>query len=211
MLDHMTFRVTDIARTKAFYTAALAPLGYSLCFEGNYGSNMLGYAYPAPSEPDGKKADVWFIDGPSPYGGPPATTGSSIGWSPRLSAMRASCTLIATRSSDRRLRPPAWPTPSRMAGSTSRTARSSSRRDASNAVGSSLATTRYPPMRRSCSMRTASHDGLMLSPPNGSKPVNRMWGSLLMVDAQRNTSSHMMTKVATKMAMALAYCARITP
>lgn len=71
MLDHMTFRVTDIARTKAFYVAALAPLGYSLCFEGNYGANMLGFAYPAPSEPDGKKADVWFIDGPSPYGGPP--------------------------------------------------------------------------------------------------------------------------------------------
>ena len=71
MLDHMTFRVTDIARTKAFYTATLAPLGYSLCFEGNYGSNMLGFAYPDPAEPDGKKADVWFIDGPSPYGGPP--------------------------------------------------------------------------------------------------------------------------------------------
>ena len=80
MLDHMTFRVTDIARTKAFYTAALAPLGYSLCFEGNYGSNMLGFAYPAPSEPDGKKADVWFIDGPSPYGGPPATTGCHLAW-----------------------------------------------------------------------------------------------------------------------------------
>src|SRR3989344_6768320 len=80
MLDHMTFRVTDIARTKAFYTAALAPLGYNLCFEGNYGSNMLGYAYPAPSEPDGKKADVWFIDGPSPYGGPPATTGCHLAW-----------------------------------------------------------------------------------------------------------------------------------
>ena len=71
MLDHMTFRVTDIARTKAFYTAALAPLGYSLCFEGNYGSNMLGFAYPAPSEPDGKKADVWFIDGPRPTVGRP--------------------------------------------------------------------------------------------------------------------------------------------
>ena len=80
MLDHMTFRVTDIARTKAFYTAALAPLGYSLCFEGNYGSNMLGFAYPAPSEPDGKKADVWFIDGPSPYGGPPATAGCHLAW-----------------------------------------------------------------------------------------------------------------------------------
>jgi predicted enzyme related to lactoylglutathione lyase len=25
MLDHMTFRVTDIARAKAFYSAALAP------------------------------------------------------------------------------------------------------------------------------------------------------------------------------------------
>ncbi len=80
MLDHMTFRVSDIARTKAFYTAALAPLGYSLCFEGYYGSNMLGFAYPAPSEPDGKKADVWFIDGPSPYGGPPATAGCHLAW-----------------------------------------------------------------------------------------------------------------------------------
>ena len=80
MLDHMTFRVTDIARTKAFYTAALAPLGYNLCFEGNYGSNMLGFAYPDPAEPDGKKADVWFIDGPSPYGGPAATTGCHLAW-----------------------------------------------------------------------------------------------------------------------------------
>lgn len=80
MLDHMTFRVNDIARTKAFYSAVLAPLGYSLCFEGNYGSNMLGFAFPAPDEPDGKKADVWFIDGPSPYGGPSATTGCHLAW-----------------------------------------------------------------------------------------------------------------------------------
>lgn len=28
---------------------------------------------PQTTEPDGKKAEVWFIDGPSPYGGPPAT------------------------------------------------------------------------------------------------------------------------------------------
>ena len=80
MIDHMTFRVTDIGRAKAFYSAALAPLGYTLCFEGNYGSNMLGFAYPDVSEPDGKKADVWFIDGPSPYGGPPATTGCHLAW-----------------------------------------------------------------------------------------------------------------------------------
>lgn len=80
MIDHMTFRVTDIARAKQFYSAALAPLGYSLSFEGNYGSNMLGFAYPDASEPDGKKADVWFIDGPSPYGGAPATTGCHLAW-----------------------------------------------------------------------------------------------------------------------------------
>lgn len=80
MLDHMTFRVTDIARAKAFYSAALAPLGYSVCFEGNYGANMVGFAYPDASEPDGKKADVWFIDGPSPYGGPSATTGCHLAW-----------------------------------------------------------------------------------------------------------------------------------
>ena len=80
MLDHMTFRVTDIQRAKAFYSAALAPLGYCVSFEGHYGMNILGFAYPDPAEPDGKKADVWFIDGPSPYGGPPATTGCHLAW-----------------------------------------------------------------------------------------------------------------------------------
>jgi catechol 2,3-dioxygenase-like lactoylglutathione lyase family enzyme len=30
MLDHMTFRVADIGRTRSFYAAALAPLGYAL-------------------------------------------------------------------------------------------------------------------------------------------------------------------------------------
>ncbi|BDI08193.1 VOC family protein [Sphaerotilus microaerophilus] len=80
MLDHMTFRVTDIRRAKAFFSAALAPLGYAVCFEGHYGSNILGFAYPDPSEPDGKKADVWFVDGPSPYGGAPATTACHLAW-----------------------------------------------------------------------------------------------------------------------------------
>ncbi len=80
MLDHMTFRVKDIARTKAFYSVALAPLGYSVCAEGYFGANVLGFAYPDTSEPDGKKADVWFIDGPSPYGGPPATSGCHLAW-----------------------------------------------------------------------------------------------------------------------------------
>jgi len=80
MIDHMTFRVTDIQRAKTFYSAALTPLGYSLSFEGNFGMNILGFAYPDPHEPEGKKTDVWFIDGPSPYGGAPATTGCHLAW-----------------------------------------------------------------------------------------------------------------------------------
>ncbi len=80
MLDHMTFRVTDIGRAKAFYSAALAPLGYGVAYEGHHGMNILGFSYPEPSEPDGKKADVWFVDGPSPYGGPSATSGCHLAW-----------------------------------------------------------------------------------------------------------------------------------
>ena len=80
MLDHMTFRVTDIHRAKAFYSQALAPLGYSLSFEGNHGANIAGFAHPAANEPEGKKTDVWFIDGPSPHGGVPATTGCHLAW-----------------------------------------------------------------------------------------------------------------------------------
>lgn len=80
MLDHMTFRVTDIGRAKAFYSAALAPLGYAVAYEGCHGVNILGFSYPEPSEPDGRKADVWFVDGPSPYGGPAATSGCHLAW-----------------------------------------------------------------------------------------------------------------------------------
>ena len=40
----------------------------------------VGLAYPDAAEPDGKKADVWFIDGPSPYGGPAATSGCHLAW-----------------------------------------------------------------------------------------------------------------------------------
>ncbi len=80
MLDHMTFRVSDIQRAKAFYSQALAPLGYSLSFDGNFGANIVGFAYPDATEPEGKKTDVWFIDGPSPHGGAAATTGCHLAW-----------------------------------------------------------------------------------------------------------------------------------
>ncbi len=81
MLDHMTFRVTDMARTKAFYTATLAPLGYSVHLEGAHeGMNYLGFSHPDVNEADGKKLDVWFVDGASPYGGAPATTSCHLCW-----------------------------------------------------------------------------------------------------------------------------------
>ncbi|MCV2420949.1 VOC family protein [Paucibacter sp. DJ2R-2] len=80
MLDHMTFRVRDIAQAKAFYAAALAPLGYTLALEGNFGANIVGFGHPDSSEPEGKRTDVWFIDGPSPYGGPEVTTGCHLCW-----------------------------------------------------------------------------------------------------------------------------------
>jgi catechol 2,3-dioxygenase-like lactoylglutathione lyase family enzyme len=81
MIDHMTFRVSDIEKTKAFYTDVLATLGYSLHVDANHGgSNMLGYGTPDPSEPKGYKLDTWFVDGPSPYGGHPGTTGCHLCW-----------------------------------------------------------------------------------------------------------------------------------
>jgi catechol 2,3-dioxygenase-like lactoylglutathione lyase family enzyme len=81
MLDHMTFRVSNITRTQAFYTAALAPLGYTLAYEGEYaGSHFIGYGTPDASAPEGVKIDTWFMDGPSPYGGHPVTTGCHLCW-----------------------------------------------------------------------------------------------------------------------------------
>lgn len=74
MLDHMTFRVADLARTKAFYAACLAPLGYALKHEFSFdGTQMIGFAL-------GEKTDTWFVHGPSPWGGPAATSGCHLAW-----------------------------------------------------------------------------------------------------------------------------------
>lgn len=59
MIDHMTFRVKDIARTKTFYSAALAPLGYELAYEAEHeGSRMLSYAYADARVPDGNNIEA---------------------------------------------------------------------------------------------------------------------------------------------------------
>jgi catechol 2,3-dioxygenase-like lactoylglutathione lyase family enzyme len=56
MIDHLTWTVRDIGRTKAFYTAALAPLGYAVVmeFEG-----MLGMGTP-------EKPFFWLRQGEPP-------------------------------------------------------------------------------------------------------------------------------------------------
>ncbi len=64
MLDHMTFRVRDLAATRRFYEASLAPLGYKLGHEGEHdGVRMLGFAH------DGK-FDTWFVEAPDDPSGP---------------------------------------------------------------------------------------------------------------------------------------------
>ena len=54
MFDHITFRVKDIEKTKDFYSKALAPIGYKLCFEQVYGDiKVIGLSHE-----DG--SDIWF-------------------------------------------------------------------------------------------------------------------------------------------------------
>lgn len=73
MLDHMTFRVSDIARSKAFYAAALAPLGYAVQFEGRFdGSNIVGLGVRAAAA---ATIDTWLVDGVSPL-----STGCHLAW-----------------------------------------------------------------------------------------------------------------------------------
>ena len=56
MIDHLTWTVRDLGRTKAFYAAALAPLGYGVVmeFEG-----MLGMGRP-------EKPAFWLKQGEPP-------------------------------------------------------------------------------------------------------------------------------------------------
>jgi len=40
MIDHITLHVSDIAKAKAFFTAALAPLGYAVLMDFGYAVGM---------------------------------------------------------------------------------------------------------------------------------------------------------------------------
>jgi catechol 2,3-dioxygenase-like lactoylglutathione lyase family enzyme len=80
MIDHMTFRVADIARSKAFYAAALAPLGYAPCFDQRFDAvQVVGFGYADAAVPGGTRIDTWLVDGPSPHGAG-VTTGCHLCW-----------------------------------------------------------------------------------------------------------------------------------
>lgn len=55
MIDHLTLKVRSMATARAFYTAALAPLGYEILmeFEGSLGLGA------------GGKPDLWLVEDPA--------------------------------------------------------------------------------------------------------------------------------------------------
>jgi catechol 2,3-dioxygenase-like lactoylglutathione lyase family enzyme len=58
MIDHIGFPVSDYERAKAFYTAALAPLGYTLIME--VGADKTESASPAAGFGANGKPDFWI-------------------------------------------------------------------------------------------------------------------------------------------------------
>jgi catechol 2,3-dioxygenase-like lactoylglutathione lyase family enzyme len=68
MIDHITLRVRDMARTREFYRQALAPLGYRVGYEAVHdGVAVLGFGADLPGV--GFKIDTWFVD-TTPVSGP---------------------------------------------------------------------------------------------------------------------------------------------
>lgn len=58
MIDHIGFPVSDYAQSKAFYTKALAPLGYELVME--VGAHQTESEAPAAGFGAGGKPDFWI-------------------------------------------------------------------------------------------------------------------------------------------------------
>ncbi|HKU94800.1 MAG TPA: VOC family protein [Vineibacter sp.] len=67
MLDHVTLRVSDYAKSKAFYTTALAPLAYRLMVDFEHeGAKVAGFGW---TRPDGsRKVDWWIVQNPASAG-----------------------------------------------------------------------------------------------------------------------------------------------
>jgi catechol 2,3-dioxygenase-like lactoylglutathione lyase family enzyme len=74
MLSHVTVGTNDVARAKAFYDAALAPLGIACRYEGDWG---LGYARTGVRHgPEGASASQFWVL--KPFDGGASTPGN--GW-----------------------------------------------------------------------------------------------------------------------------------
>jgi catechol 2,3-dioxygenase-like lactoylglutathione lyase family enzyme len=58
MIDHISLRVTDFQRAKAFYAKALAPLGYTVLMEFPEAPDVAGLGA-------GGKPDLWITQVPS--------------------------------------------------------------------------------------------------------------------------------------------------
>jgi catechol 2,3-dioxygenase-like lactoylglutathione lyase family enzyme len=64
MIDHMTMRVSNYDKSKAFYLAALAPLSYSLMVEMDQdGAKIAGFGWIRSD--GGKKIDWWIVHTPA--------------------------------------------------------------------------------------------------------------------------------------------------
>ena len=64
MIDHMTFRLTDIDRARTFYVPVMQTIGYHLVWDKEFENKwVLGFAK------DGKQPDTFFTD-EKPAGGP---------------------------------------------------------------------------------------------------------------------------------------------
>ena len=79
MIDHIGFPVSDYARAKAFYTAALAPLGYTLIME--VPAELTGSGAAAAGFGKDGKPDFWIGTGK------PATKSCHIAFSATDTAM----------------------------------------------------------------------------------------------------------------------------
>ncbi|WP_279357039.1 VOC family protein [Methylobacterium indicum] len=64
MLDHLAIDVSDLARSRRFYAAALAPLGYAICREqGSAVGFGVGEGTGRSLDPGG---DFWIAEGARP-------------------------------------------------------------------------------------------------------------------------------------------------
>lgn len=69
-LDHVSVGVTNIKRSKAFYDAALAPLGMTPVMPVEFGGQLVGVGYGAPGKPS-----FWIQ---LPIDGRPASMGNGV-------------------------------------------------------------------------------------------------------------------------------------